>query len=254
MSRRPLTAIVPTYNEKANLDAVLDSVRFADEVLVVDSFSTDGTAEHARGLADRVIQREYGYSASQKNWAIPQAAHEWVLLVDADERVTPELRAEIETILAQEDLPERSFWIRRENHFLGRRVRYSGWQNDRVIRLFRRECRYADKRVHAEINSGAPAGTLSAPLQHFTAERLGPYLSKQDRYSTWKAEMALARGLRPKAGHFLVEPVWHFFRRYVLQGGVLDGYRGLVISALEGNSVLLRYIKLYGMWRERDDA
>lgn len=249
MARRPLTVLIPTGNEIAHVDAVLDSVAWADEVLVVDSFSTDGTAEVARRRADRVLQREYGYSASQKNWAIPQAAHEWILLLDADERVTPALRAEIESVLSREELPERSFWIRRDNRFLGARVRFSGWGRDRVVRLFRRDCRYADRRVHAEIENGAPCGTLRAPLVHHAVTDLDAWVRKQDRYSAWKAEMAFARGVRPRAWRFLLEPAWRFLQRFLVQGGILDGPRGWIISAVEARSVWRRYVLLRALWR-----
>ena len=119
MAKRRLTAIVPVYNEIQNLQEVLESVRFADEVLVVDSFSTDGSTELAISLADRVIQREYGYSASQKNWAIPQAQHEWILLVDADERVTPELQNEILALLHQESISNNAFGLEEATGFWG---------------------------------------------------------------------------------------------------------------------------------------
>jgi len=252
MARQALTVIVPTHNERQHIHAVLASVRFADEVLVVDSYSDDGTAEQAEALADRVIQREYEYSASQKNWAIPQAKHEWILLVDADERVGPELQAEIKRVLSQDLIPEHSFWIKRKNFFLGKHIRYSGWQNDRVIRLFRRDCRYADKRVHAEIENGQPIGTLEAALDHYTASSLRAYLPKWDRYSTWKAEMAFERGVRPNMTHFIAEPGWRFFRHLFFQRGILDGPHGLVIAALESVSVFMRYIKLWGMWQEKE--
>jgi glycosyltransferase involved in cell wall biosynthesis len=249
--RHPFSAIVPTGNERHNIDAVLASVAFADEVMVVDSFSTDGTAERAAELSARVLQRDYGYSASQKNWAIPQAKHEWILLVDADERVSPELRSEIESILSQERITERSFWIKRKNYFLGKPVRFSGWQGDKVLRLFHRDCRYADKRVHAEIENGAPEGRLKAPLIHHTADSLKAYLPKWDRYSTWKAEMAFAEGVRPNAWHFWVEPAWRFIKHYVVGLGILDGYRGLLISYLEAVSVRQRYRKLRAMRKAR---
>lgn len=253
MARRKLTAIVPTFDEEQNVVAVLESVRFADEVLVVDSFSTDRTVERARTVADRVLQREYGYSASQKNWAIPRAAHEWILIVDADERVTEDLRREVEGILAREVLPERAFWIRRANRFLGKRVRFSGWRNDRVIRLFHRDLRYEDKRVHAEIVPDGPVGRLARPLEHDTARELGAYLAKQDRYSTWAARDALERGVRPSPYHFLVKPWYRFVRQYLFQGGFLDGATGFVICSVDAAGVFMRYVKLWGLRRTRGE-
>ena len=250
MAKRRLTAIVPVYNEIQNLQEVLESVRFADEVLVVDSFSTDGSTELALSLADRVIQREYGYSASQKNWAIPQAQHEWILLVDADERVTPELQNEILALLQQESISNNAFWIRRSNWFLGSKVRFSGWQNDRVIRLFSRKLRYEDKHVHSELIVSGSIGHLKSPLTHHTAKSIDHYIEKWRRYPRWKAEDAYARGIQPGFVQFFLEPPFRFWRHYFFQGGILDGWTGLVISALEGSSVLLRYIYLWGMWKD----
>ncbi len=251
MAKRRLTAIVPVFNEMANLREVLASVRFADEVLVVDAFSTDGSAELAASLADRVIQREYRYSASQKNWAIPQASHDWILLVDADERVTGELRNEILAILNQDTIAEQAFWIRRQNWFLGKRVRFSGWRNDKVIRLFHRELRYADKRVHSELEVKAAVGRLRQPLTHNTANNMPAYLEKWRRYARWKAEEAYAKGVNPGFVQFFLEPPFRFWRQYLFQGGILDGWTGFVICALEGSGVLLRYFYLWGMWRDR---
>jgi len=251
-TKRRLTALIPVFNEAHNLRDVLASARFADEVLVVDSFSTDGSLEIAKSLADRIIQREYQNSASQKNWAIPQASHEWILLVDADERVPEKLQAEIKALLNGEEAPEKAYWIRRQNWFLGQKVRFSGWQNDRVIRLFHRDLRYEDKRVHSEIQVQGHAGQLKNPLLHHTARSMEAYLEKWKRYARWKAEDAFARGVKPGFVQFFLEPPFRFWRQYLLQGGILDGWTGLVICGLEGSSVLLRYFYLWGMWREAE--
>ena len=136
-ARPSLSVIVPTFNEETTLRDCLESVRFADEILVVDSFSTDATVDIARGCGARILQHEYGYSARQKNWAIPQATHPWVLLVDSDERVTPGLKEEILALLGAGPKHD-GYWILRANHFLGRRMRRCGWGTDKVIRLFRR--------------------------------------------------------------------------------------------------------------------
>ena len=133
----PLTVIIPTFNEEENIQECLESVAWADEIMVVDSFSKDRTLEIARRHTDRILQREYINSASQKNWAIPQTRHQWVMVVDADERVTPELRDEIRALLAAGP-PASGYVIRRVNHFLGRRSRSGGWASDRVLRLWDR--------------------------------------------------------------------------------------------------------------------
>jgi glycosyltransferase involved in cell wall biosynthesis len=184
---KKLTAIIPVKNEEHHIEGVLQSVAFADEIMVVDSFSTDKTLELAKKFTDFILQREYDYPAAQKNWAIPQASHEWVLLMDADERITPELQAEICGLLGR-DIQESAFWIYRRNHFMGKPIRFSGWQHDRVIRLIKKEaCRYNDKLVHEEIVTRGKVGRLKNPMLHFTYTDLKTYLAKMDRYTTWSA-------------------------------------------------------------------
>ena len=173
-----LTAIIPTGNEEHNIVEAIQSVSFADEVMVVDSFSTDKTVELAKPLANKIIQREYQNSASQKNWAIPQAKYEWILLLDADERITTELAEEIKDILSSQPI-ESGFWIYRQNYFMGKKVRFSGWQDDKVIRLFKRdECRYEDKHVHAEITTQGKIGFLKNKMLHNTLFNMQDYLLK----------------------------------------------------------------------------
>ena len=133
-----LTALIPCRNESVNIRDCLESVKWADEIFVVDSFSTDDTLDICREYTDRIIQHEYVNSAAQKNWAIPQATHSWVLIVDADERVPPDLADEIRRIVA-DDGPRDGYYLKRRSYFLGRLIHYSGWQHDRVLRLFRRD-------------------------------------------------------------------------------------------------------------------
>lgn len=239
-----LTAIIPTKNEEHNIEAVLQSVSFADEIMVVDSFSSDKTLDLAKKYTDFIIQREYQDSASQKNWAIPQASNQWILLVDADERITPELTAEIRTVLST-PTDKSAFWIRRKNFFMGKRVRFSGWQNDKVIRLFKRdECRYQEKHVHAEIITDGEIGRLKNPMEHHTYKDLKTYLTKIDRYATWSAYDRIRKIKKVTWFHLFLRPLYRFFYHYILRMGVLDGKTGLIISVLSGYYVFLRFLKL----------
>jgi len=247
-----LTAIIPTGNELHNIKDVIASVDFADEILVVDSFSTDGTFEIANKLATRVIQREYHYSASQKNWAIPQAKHEWILLVDADERVTPELKTEVQHILnnPQEDIV--AYWIGRQNHFMGEPVNYSGWRNDKVIRLFKRDyCTYEDKHVHAEIIADGLVGKLKHKLFHNTYTTLDNYLKKMNRYAWWQAKDYDSKTGMLTPYHFILKPLWGFLKHYIIQSGFRDGVVGLTIGYIQGYVVFMRYVKLWLLRRNR---
>lgn len=250
---RKLTAIIPTGNEIHNIEAVIASVDFADEILVVDSFSTDGTYEKSQELATKVIRREYEYSASQKNWAIPQATHEWILLVDADERVTPDLKAEILKILNKETIEETAFWIGRMNHFMGERVHYSGWRNDKVIRLFKRDfCKYQDKHVHAEIIVDGDVGKLKNKFYHNTYITFEKYIEKLNRYASWQAKDYDKKTGPLTPYHFVIKPFWAFFKHYIIQSGFRDGVVGLTIGYVQSYAVFMRYVKLWLLRKGRD--
>jgi len=243
--REKLTVLVPTFNEETMIEECLRSVAWADELFVVDSFSQDRTPEMARGLGARLVQHEYVNSATQKNWAIPQASHPWVLLVDADERVTPELADEIRRLL--EDGPGHDgYWIRRANHFLGRRMNHCGWETDKVIRLFRRDiARYETKEVHAEINLPGPLPILRHPLLHYSFRSFGQYWRKMEVYSDWGASQLWKEGKRAGPVSIGLRPIQRFLKMYVFRLGFLDGMHGLVLSMLGAFTVFLKYAKLW---------
>jgi glycosyltransferase involved in cell wall biosynthesis len=247
---RKITLIIPTFNEEHNIEAAIESVDFADEVMIVDSYSTDKTVELAKKYTNFIIQRDYEYSASQKNWAIPQATHEWIFLLDADERVTPELNSEILSLLKNPSFSDYSgYWIRRINDFMGTHPRYGGW-NDKVIRLFRKStCQYQDKRVHAEIISKGKIGFLKAKLYHDTYISFDHYLAKLNRYAWWQAKDLNEETGKITFYHFFIKPSWRFFKHYIIQGGFRDGLVGFVISYLYGYSVFTRYVKIWLMRR-----
>lgn len=248
----PLTAIIPVGNEIHNIEGVIASVAFADEILVVDSLSNDGTYEKALELADRVIRREYQYSASQKNWAIPQAKHEWVLLVDADERVTEELKNEILDVLRDPPKDVVGFWIGRMNHFMGKRVKHSGWRNDKVIRLFQKDkCRYKDKKVHSEIIADGKVGKLKSKFYHNTYITLDRHLEKMNRYAWWQAKDYDKITGRLTGFHFFLKPMWSFFKHYIIQGGFRDGVVGITIAYIQAYTVFMRYAKLWLLRKNR---
>jgi glycosyltransferase involved in cell wall biosynthesis len=240
---------VTSFNEEVNIKECLESIAFADEVLLVDSFSNDRTLEYARQVPGvRVLQREYFGSAAQKNWAMDQTAHPWILIVDADERVTPGLAREILDLL--ERGPRADYYsIRRRNLFLDRLIRHSGWSTDKVVRLLRRgSARYPRRRVHADIRPEGPAPTLDNPLLHYTFRSLGQYLEKLHRYAEWGAADAYRKGTRPGAVQLFFRPVWRFLRMYVFQAGFLDGRHGLVLCTLQAYGVFLKWAKLWE-WR-----
>ena len=248
----PITAIIPTYNEEDGLLQALKSVQFANEILVVDSFSTDKTLEIAESFGAKIIQREYKYSASQKNWAIPQAKHSWILLLDADEIISKPLKIEIQNLLKSEP-KESGFWIYRENFFLGKKIKYSGWQGDKVVRLFKKdECCYEDKHVHSEIISSGKIGFLRHKIIHNTYKNFEHYLHKIERYAEWQSKDYNKKVRTLKPYHFIIKPPFRFIKHYILQLGFLDGSVGLIISALQSYGVFLRYIHLLRLKLQHD--
>lgn len=244
-----LSVIITTFNEADNIQGVLESVNWADEIMVVDSFSTDNTVDLAKAYTDFVVQREYQGPADQKNWAIPQVANEWVLLLDADERVTPELKAELQNWLSQTEIPYDAFWIGRRNFFLGEEIRFSGWQGDAVVRFFRRDrCRYNDKQVHEEIETaGLRVGNLKTKMTHNTYKNLSHYLDKIRRYARWSAQDYAAKTPKVTAFHLLIKPFFRFIKHYLFQQGFRDGRVGLLLSVILAWSVFLRYAYLWEM-------
>lgn len=220
---------------------------WSDDLVVVDSFSTDGTAELLRDLPGVTLRQHiYHGPSDQKNRAIAQARHEWVLLLDADEIVTPELRQEIDQLLAAETIPDDAYWIGRDNHFMGKRIYHSGWAGDKVIRFFHRDrCRYNSKQVHEEIETeGIQVGWLRGRMLHFTFKNLDHFLDKTRRYARWSAQDYAPKTPRVSFFHLFVKPVFRFVKHFLLQGGFRDGREGLIISGVLAWGVFLRYAYL----------
>ena len=249
MPRQALTAIVPTLNEERNVAACLATLSFADEILVVDSGSSDRTREIAASHPRvRVLEHEYLGNGPQCNWAMDRASHPWILIVDADERVPPGLAREIEALLEGEPAA-RHYFLRRQNVFLSRPIRHSGWGSDRLVRFLRRgSARYPERRVHADIEPSGPAPTLSAPLWHETAASLPAYLDKVHRYALWGAADLRRAGRRAGLLSVVLRPVWRFIRTYVVQAGFLDGRAGLLVCGLQAYGTFLKWAHVWE-WR-----
>jgi glycosyltransferase involved in cell wall biosynthesis len=251
-----LSVLVPVFNEEQNLEACLESVReIADEIFVVDSFSTDRTLDIARKFGARIAQHEYINSAAQKNWAIPQCAHHWVFIIDADERMRADLRAEIKSLLERPGGPEfDGYFIVRRNFFLGGEIRHGGWETNDVQRFFRRDAgRYAERDVHADVKiKGASgklvkSGRLKSKLDHITCapDGLNRYFQRFNRYTTQAAERYHREGRKPNFWSFFLHPGWEFFKMYILKRGFLDGIPGLAVCSFCAFTRFVRYMKLY---------
>ncbi len=246
-----LTAIITTFNESHNIVDALKSVGFADEIIVVDSYSTDETVKLATPLANKILQREYKTPASQKNWVIPQAQHNWILLLDSDERVTPELKEEVIEIL-RENPDYSGFWIGRINHFMGKKIHFSGWRGDKVIRLFKRdECHYESVYVHEEILATGQIGRLKNKLWHNTFVSREEFHNKLVRYARWQALDYDTKTPLITPYHTHIKPLIRFLKHFVFQLGFLDGKVGYIISRYQANAVRMRYQYLRELRKNR---
>jgi glycosyltransferase involved in cell wall biosynthesis len=243
--RLPISVIVTTFNEEVNVGDCIESVLWADEILLVDSFSSDATVEIARRYPIEVLQREYFGSAAQKNWAIDRVKHEWVLIIDADERVPERLAREILTVLATEPAAN-GFYIRRQNVFIDHVIRHSGWSTDKVVRLFHREKgRYPNRRVHADLEIEGPVPVLRMPFLHYTFRSFEQYFPKFLNYAEWGAAQAYRDGRKAGLVEIAFRPWWRFVRTFFLQAGFLDGMHGFVLCSLQSFGVFLKYARLW---------
>jgi glycosyltransferase involved in cell wall biosynthesis len=231
MSTR-LTAVILTYNEAHHIAACIDSVRFADDILVLDSYSTDETAALAQQYGARLLQRAFDDYAGQRNAALAAVEVGWVLFVDADERVTPALAQEVRAAIA--DASAVGFDIPRHNYLFGRLTRGAGWYPDYQTRLLRvGQARYDPaKKVHEVVLLDGPKGTLSEPLVHHNYDNVAQFHAKQRRYVQYDAQILFEQGVRPKFYTPLTQAARQFVWRYVTLGGWREGWHGLRLSAL----------------------
>ncbi len=226
-----LCAIVLTLNEEKHLPACLASLAWADDVLVFDSFSTDRTLDIAHAHGARVIQRRFDNYAAQRQAALQATTAEWVLFVDADERVPPALAAEIRAALAG---PENGWWLPRHNYLFGVLTLHAGWYPDEQLRLMRRALAHYDptRPVHELVHLPDPIGHLREPLVHLNYETVGEFVTKQRHYAAYAAQQRRAEGWRARPHHYITLPVRQFVWRFFTLGGWRAGWHGLRLSAL----------------------
>ncbi|MEK6373683.1 MAG: glycosyltransferase family 2 protein [Acidobacteriota bacterium] len=247
MPRLPVTAIIHVLNEIEYAEDCIRSVEWADEIYVMDSFSTDGTVEMIRERFPRVRleQREYLGAASTKNYAIDRAAHDWIFIIDADERVTPKLRDEILRTLAG-PLDLWAYSVGRLNFMMGKPVRFSGLQRDRVTRLFHRgHARYPNKRVHADLIVDGDTGRLAHKMDHFYIRDFDHMIAKMTRYANWGAAQMFIDGKSTGLFGILGHPFAKFLRDFIFNLGFLDGTRGLISVGMHVYYTFWKYAKLW---------
>jgi glycosyltransferase involved in cell wall biosynthesis len=240
-----ITAVIAAHDESANIEACVASVEWAREVIVVENDSLDDTIDRARGAGATVISPKFTTIGAARNHAIARAKTPWILVVDADERCTPELAEEIGRVVSGPGEAS-AFRVPRRNFFLGKEIRHGGWGSDKPIRLFKRELRYNANLVHehVDVTNGA-IGEVRNTLLHYTYLSLDQYFEKLDRYSRWWAEQNFAKGRRGTAAAVFFKPPARFVSMYFLRGGFRDGAHGLILACLAAASVMAKYARLW---------
>jgi len=247
MPRVPVTALIHTLNERDWIEACVSSVAWADEIYLLDSFSTDGTVQFVKEKFPRVRieQREYLGAASQKNYGIDRATYDWIFVIDADERVTGKLRDEIVRTMERE-LTYWAYSVGRLNFMFGKPVRFSGLQRDRVTRLFHRgHARYPNKRVHADLLVDGATGRLDHKMDHYYIRTFDHMIAKMTRYANWSAAQMFIDGKTTNLTQIIGHPISKFLRDYIINLGFLDGTRGLISVGMHVYYTFWKYAKLW---------
>jgi (heptosyl)LPS beta-1,4-glucosyltransferase len=240
-----VSVTVIAWNEEDRLNACLESVGWADEIIVIDAESTDKTVQVAREFTDKIWVRPWPGFAAQKNFALELAEGEWILSLDADERVTPELRTRIDAIV-RADGPADGYSIPRRNLFWGAWVRHGGLYPDYQLRLFRRGAgRFVDSAVHESVMVAGRVEKVAEPLLHHSYRGLDDFVTRSNRYSTLAAAELVRRGGHPTLLGLALRPLGRFLSMYILRAGFLDGWRGFVLAVLYANYVFLRMAKTW---------
>jgi glycosyltransferase involved in cell wall biosynthesis len=251
MTPMEISAVIITYNEERRLEDALKSLAGAvSEIVVVDCHSTDETVKIARRFTDRVFERAWTNFADQKNFANGKALHPWIFSLDADERVSSELRKEL--LHLREGEPEvDAFSIPRKVFYLGRWIRHSGWYPDRKLRLFRKtQACWEGEYVHEKLVVQGRVGKLHGSIHHFTYRNIHEHLARINTFSDLGAQKLYAKEKKARCYHLMVLPFFRFVRAYFWKLGFLDGFAGLVISVLTGYAVFVRYAKLREIWKK----
>ena len=251
-ARVSLSAVVITRNEGRRIERCLASLEFADEIVLIDSESDDDTVERAKAVGARTLIQEWLGYGRQKDFAVSQAVNDWVLCVDADEIVSPELRTSIEAVLNAPAVG--AYEMPRCNRFMGRYLRHGEGYPDWNLRLFdRRRARWSEDPVHENVLTDEKVGRLHGDLLHESAQTLHSYLEKQNRYTTLQAEALYRKGVRPSAVKLVLSPLVRFLKFYVVRLGFLDGVPGLVHIAIGCFNTFAKNAKLFGLWTGKAD-
>jgi len=245
-----LSVVLITKNEESNIRRCLDSVQFADEIIVVDSGSTDKTVAIAESYRAKIFGHEWRGFGPAKQAGVEKASGDWILSIDADEEVTPELASEIKSKI-ENDNGTCGYYFKRKTKFLGRWILHCGWYPDYVLRLFQKEKgRFDNAIVHEKVVTDGPVNYLNSELLHYSYPDLEHYLIKFNRYTTMGAEEEFRKGRKTKLSDIAIKPAAAFVKHYLIKQGFRDGTEGFVLSFLSSMSVMVKYAKLRLLWKE----
>jgi glycosyltransferase involved in cell wall biosynthesis len=252
MKKNAISACIITFNEEGNIRECLESLKWVDEIVVMDSYSTDKTCDIAKEYTEHVIQRSWPGHVAQKNNVLEYATNEWVLSLDADERISPELRKEIEVELQKKALPWDGFCIPRLTFYLERWIRHGGWQPDIVLRLFKKSksC-WSGKDPHDKVILDGKAKRLKSPIYHYNYRDLSHQIATIDSYSRISSEGLDKEGRKFRYSDLLLRPPFRFLRDYLLKQGFRDGLPGLIIAINTSFYVFTKYAKLWELKKKR---
>jgi glycosyltransferase involved in cell wall biosynthesis len=240
-----LSVVVITGNEERNIEACLESVKWADEIVLVDSLSEDKTVEIARRYTDHIFLRPWSGYGHQKNYAVERTSHDWVLSLDADERVSPKLRNEIRTLLRKDEVPLAGYEIPRKAYFGTTWIRHGGWYPDYVLRLFKKSNgRFSNRLVHEALEVSGPVGRLRHWIDHYTYRSVSDFIERMNRYSTLSAELYFSQGRNVGWAETVFRSWFTFLQMYILRGGFLDGALGFQLAYLYAVYTFTKYAKL----------
>lgn len=244
-----ISALAITYNEEENVKRYVESLSFVDEILFIDSQSTDNTVIIAKELGAKVIERPFDNFASQRNYGIMQAKNDWILFFDLDEIITDELKTEI---LNKVKNPKKNvaFSIKRNYYFMGKPIKYGGWQNDKVIRCFNKNHCEFEGLVHEKVVAHGSVSKLKNTLNHYSYKSFDNYNDKLNKYSQLQAKQLFEKGTKPNAYHFIIRPFYRFLWQYFFRLGILDGKEGFILAYVHSFSVFKRYLQLWMMYRK----
>lgn len=247
-----ISALAITYNEEQHIERFIKNLSFVDELIIVDSNSTDQTVPLAEKHNVTIYKRDFDNFSAQKNFALEQASHDWIVFFDLDEIISDDLANEIQTKITTATHVS-AFKVRRNFYFMGKRIKYSGFQNDAVVRVFRKsKCKYGDHLVHEHLEVNGSTETLKNRSDHYTYNSFDDYNEKLTCYSKLQAESLYKKNVRPKFYHFLLRPLWRLCHQYIIKLGFLDGKEGFILAYLSAFAVFKRYLFLWTMYRNID--